>query len=477
MRPITRSRNGCATCKRRKRKCDEARPECGPCMRRGLECEGYTKPLRWVNDTTSIYSVDGPETSRPTDRGLDTSNVSTPPSSSYRILNDQPQSRRLDDDHPLPPRPDEDGLDGLDNLFETFLKSGLGKLYNAETQSWIRPIFEDMASQSKALRIIGIAIQSYVDDGCDDLSVSSMERLDLALRTFRAELASQHNDIRASTAFAGLMVCSLCLLLARPFTMYVQLMANLYNLDAKMHLLEPGPGRDLPTLHMLESMCVMDLPLYVVGRVSPSIGLWKRFRKTQDSWPGGRIGGVEVGIGMPRSLIDVLADIPDGPQASVESRLWIWPGEIGEFIQCHLWDCWRFAGILEIRRRKRLQDGQAQEETQFAPNTGVIMCRLISAMDAIHKHIRFDLDREKYSLIQNGMVFPVTAASLEFRELGAHPEWKTTLESFREHLSKRDPFNFLKVIFELLDEAQASGTEVFDINEAARGRGVEVVLF
>lgn len=90
------------------------------------------------------------------------------------------------------------------------LKSGLGKLYNAETQSWIRPIFEDMASQSKALRIIGIAIQSYVDDGCDDLSVSSMERLDLALRTFRAELASQHDDIRASTAFAGLMVCSLC---------------------------------------------------------------------------------------------------------------------------------------------------------------------------------------------------------------------------------------------------------------------------
>lgn len=180
---------------------------------------------------------------------------------------------------------------------------------------------------------------------------------------------------------------------------------------------------------------------------------------------------------MPRSLIDVLADIPDGPQASVESRLWIWPGEIGEFIQCHLWDCWRFAGILEIRRRKRLQDGQAQEKTQFAPNTGVIMCRLISAMDAIHKHIRFDLDREKYSLIQNGMVFPVTAASLEFRELGGHPEWKTTLESFREHLSKRDPFNFLKVIFELLDEAHASGTEVFDINEAARGRGVEVVLF
>lgn len=101
------------------RKCDEARPECGPCIRRGLECEGYTKPLRWVNDTTSVHSVDGPETSRPTDWGLDTSNVNTPPSSSYRVLNDQPQSRRLDDDHPLPPRPDEDGLDGLDNLFET----------------------------------------------------------------------------------------------------------------------------------------------------------------------------------------------------------------------------------------------------------------------------------------------------------------------------------------------------------------------
>lgn len=55
-----------------------------------------------------------------------------------------------------------------------------------------------------------IALQAYVDDGCDRLSVSSMERFDVALRTFRAELASEQEVIEASTACAGLVICSLC---------------------------------------------------------------------------------------------------------------------------------------------------------------------------------------------------------------------------------------------------------------------------
>lgn len=48
MPPITRSRNGCLSCRRRKRKCDEESPECGPCKQRGISCEGYAKTLRWV---------------------------------------------------------------------------------------------------------------------------------------------------------------------------------------------------------------------------------------------------------------------------------------------------------------------------------------------------------------------------------------------------------------------------------------------
>ncbi|KAF7591088.1 hypothetical protein BBP40_001987 [Aspergillus hancockii] len=37
--PIVRVRTGCYTCRRRKKKCDEARPSCGGCVRNKLNCE------------------------------------------------------------------------------------------------------------------------------------------------------------------------------------------------------------------------------------------------------------------------------------------------------------------------------------------------------------------------------------------------------------------------------------------------------
>ena len=39
-----RSRTGCATCRTRKLKCDEARPQCRRCKHSGWQCPGYTQP-------------------------------------------------------------------------------------------------------------------------------------------------------------------------------------------------------------------------------------------------------------------------------------------------------------------------------------------------------------------------------------------------------------------------------------------------
>lgn len=44
---MPRSRNGCATCKKRHRKCDEAKPTCYECSGNGLQCEGYQVKLQW----------------------------------------------------------------------------------------------------------------------------------------------------------------------------------------------------------------------------------------------------------------------------------------------------------------------------------------------------------------------------------------------------------------------------------------------
>ncbi|TEA18237.1 Beauvericin cluster-specific repressor BEA4 [Colletotrichum sidae] len=42
-----RSRSGCVTCKSKHLKCDEARPACHQCTRKGIQCGGYAQGLRW----------------------------------------------------------------------------------------------------------------------------------------------------------------------------------------------------------------------------------------------------------------------------------------------------------------------------------------------------------------------------------------------------------------------------------------------
>lgn len=42
-----RSKGGCHTCKKRRRKCDETHPVCLTCQEGGHHCEGYEVRLRW----------------------------------------------------------------------------------------------------------------------------------------------------------------------------------------------------------------------------------------------------------------------------------------------------------------------------------------------------------------------------------------------------------------------------------------------
>ncbi|KAI5783071.1 hypothetical protein FPQ18DRAFT_266934 [Pyronema domesticum] len=42
-----RTKTGCITCRRRKKKCDEGKPECSNCKRGGFVCEGYSGKVSW----------------------------------------------------------------------------------------------------------------------------------------------------------------------------------------------------------------------------------------------------------------------------------------------------------------------------------------------------------------------------------------------------------------------------------------------
>ncbi|KAF2787703.1 hypothetical protein K505DRAFT_122973 [Melanomma pulvis-pyrius CBS 109.77] len=48
-----RTKTGCGTCRRRKKKCDEGKPECINCTRGGFICEGYANKVPWPKNGTT----------------------------------------------------------------------------------------------------------------------------------------------------------------------------------------------------------------------------------------------------------------------------------------------------------------------------------------------------------------------------------------------------------------------------------------
>ncbi|KAL2815456.1 putative Zn(II)2Cys6 transcription factor [Aspergillus cavernicola] len=52
-----RTKTGCMTCRRRKKKCDEQHPACNNCMRGGFVCEGYASRSTWQKPSTTKTPV------------------------------------------------------------------------------------------------------------------------------------------------------------------------------------------------------------------------------------------------------------------------------------------------------------------------------------------------------------------------------------------------------------------------------------
>ncbi|KAJ5718156.1 hypothetical protein N7488_003802 [Penicillium malachiteum] len=61
LHPRHRSHKGCWTCKRKRIQCDEIRPACQQCTRKGMVCEGYEIRLRWGAGIASRGRFNGAE--------------------------------------------------------------------------------------------------------------------------------------------------------------------------------------------------------------------------------------------------------------------------------------------------------------------------------------------------------------------------------------------------------------------------------
>lgn len=107
-----RTKTGCMTCRRRKKKCDETRPECNNCLRGGFVCSGYQQRGQWPKTEQKqppipLQSKTDYESSGYTQSSYQPHNMAPrrEPLPAYRgqTLRVDPQHGRphsMDDDHP-----------------------------------------------------------------------------------------------------------------------------------------------------------------------------------------------------------------------------------------------------------------------------------------------------------------------------------------------------------------------------------------
>lgn len=221
--------------------------------------------------------------------------------------------------------------------------------------------------------------------------------------------------------------------------------------------------------HLFEVMGVMDLPYFSVGRQTPVIGIWKRYCQSSV-----QEDGPEPMSGIPRSLINLYSGIGS---STTEQCFWDWPGEVGSFLQCYLWEAHRLAGILVIRRvngkaRRDSQKGSTgsnwRQPNECPASETILVGRILANLDALRLAC---IERpSEDAFIKNAILFPIFNAGLEAAVLSRNPEWKNTIQRCLLG-SPQDA-----ILLSLLTEMWQADDPESCVDDVARSRQVEMGL-
>lgn len=345
-------------------------------------------------------------------------------------------------------------------------------LYATHVGDPIRPYLYHLAQRCESVYCIVIAIHLYAQDP-EAPSVRFEHYYDRGLRLFRQQLDRFDGTLVEGLMETGVLVCTLNVSrrvssppLALPpltrlqafqattaWSVHLGHMVQVYGLDDSW---AAAQEQHFP----FEAMAVMDLPTFVRGRETTTLGIWERLRLAQRR----AADGVETVSGLPRSLLDVFAAIED---EAAEQAFLAWPGHVGEPPHCHLWEAYRLAGIL-VGRRLRRRPGPA------SPPTDVLVARLVAALAALGETRR----RPEYAhlLATNSVLYPYAAARAEVAALRRRPAW---LRDLRRVVDVCEPYGRTanaRILADMVEHAHAAADDAFDLDAAARARGIEICL-
>lgn len=193
--------------------------------------------------------------------------------------------------------------------------------------------------------------------------------------------------------------------------------------------------------------------------------------------------GIEPITGVPRSLLDIFASVGTNDKSASDTvrSFWTWRSEEADFSKCDVWDCWRFAGILDVRRRMQVATNIFTHQ-EYVDTREDTFAEMETALPCLMKKMKFLLEAyraqdNKKPLFCQGLIYPLVIASLEVSHLKHHPQWRQTLTQIRYYVEEISPFRLSKTTFQLLDDVWVTGGDDIEIHNIIRERNVEIALF
>lgn len=278
------------------------------------------------------------------------------------------------------------------------------------------------------------------------------------------------------------MLIHIQMLQGTPWTIHLKGMEKL--LQARLTML---PTRN-PTLYAIEAievMGIMDLPSFVIGRQSPSLGIWRQYRSGQLLPQAAAPDAIEPMSGLPKSLIDLFA-AADGERS--EQGFWLWPGFEGNMLQCQLWEAYRLAGMLDAKRIRRQRDQGSPKSPSYGgfsivssphvrlPDKAIIVARLLSSLDAIRT--RANQSEAEGLLIMNAIFYPLFIVTLAVLPDDSYQRWHNLVQGWFEEESNRSHSKSMELAWHVLEEMcrQKKNAVFFEVDDVARHRGFEIGL-